>query len=163
MRNRVAESGIITLDLIVFYPQVEGAMLAVEPFLEEGILVREKSFRQALASHPWENYTGKIVAIDIPAQALVPSWAYMLLGKALHPYAVYYGVGNLEAVRIQYALEQMARTDWQAYTDKRVVLKGCSDVPPEVYLACTRYLLPHVKKLMFGEPCSTVPVYSRQS
>ncbi|MGQ9862918.1 MAG: DUF2480 family protein [Bacteroidia bacterium] len=161
MRNRVAESGIITLDLKIFYPQAEGVTLAVAPFLEEGILVREKPFRQALASHPWERYMGKMVAIDIPTEALVPSWAYMLLGKALHPYAVYYGVGDIETVRMQYVLEQMARQDWQAYADKRVVLKGCGSVPPEVYLACTRYLLPHVKKLMFGEPCSMVPVYSR--
>ena len=159
--NKVAESGIITLDLAGYVSDAEIAEFDLKPFLFREMILKEKDYRAALLTHDWNQYAGKDVALHCSADAIVPVWAYMLAASYLEPVAtfVYFGTpAELLKVVIQKKIQQIDLTE---YTDKRVVIKGCGDTPiPEAaYVAITQKLRPVVKSLMYGEPCSTVPIY----
>ena len=163
IKNKVAESGLITLSLDEYYPQGERKELDLKPWLYEGFMLKEKDFRQSVKEHDWEQYQNAYVAVFCSEDAIIPQWAYMLIGAQLAGKAlqvVYGSPQSLEVVLAQKALESF---NAEAYRDKRVILKGCGDVPipPQAYLQFAALLQPVVKSLMFGEACSTVPIYKK--
>lgn len=160
--NKVAESGIITLDLTSYLPaETNLASFDLKPFLYMEMILREKDYRAALQTHDWSQYADKHVAVFCSADAIVPVWAYMLAASYLQPVAqeVFFGTPAEMANSIIRA--NVAAIDKAEYSDKRVVIKGCGDtpVPESAYVAITQHLRPVVKSLMYGEPCSTVPIY----
>jgi hypothetical protein len=161
--NKVAESGIITLDLAPFVPANEIAVFDLKPFLFREMILREKDYRAALLAHDWAQFADKQAAVTCSVDAIVPVWAYMLAASYLQPVArsVYFGTG--EELLKSIMLDRIYKIDVSEYTDKRVVIKGCGDTPiPEAaYVAVTHHLRPVVKSLMYGEPCSTVPIYKK--
>lgn len=162
--NKVAQSGLVSVDPASFYPQGERVLYDIKDNLFMGLMLREKDFREFVKEHDWAQYTGKNVAITCTADAIVPTWAYMLLANRMTPYAneiVFGNLDTLETILFEKALKQL---DVEQYRDKRVVIKGCGDVavPNSAYIEITNRLTPVVKSLMFGEPCSTVPIYKRK-
>jgi len=161
--NKVAESGIITLDLAQYLPG-NVAVFDLKPFLYMEMILKEKDYRAALQTHDWEQYSGKDVAVCCSVEAIVPVWAYMLAASYLQPIAtsVYYGTPEeLTKVLLNQRINDIPLDE---YNDKRVVVKGCGDtpIPDAAYLAVTARLRPVVKSLMYGEPCSTVPIYKKK-
>lgn len=163
--NKVAASGLLTLNLETYYHQGERVVYDIKDNLFHGLMLREKDFREFIKEHDWSAYTGKNVAIICSADAIVPTWAYMLLATKLKPFAnevVFGGLETLEAVLFNRALSAI---DLEAFRDERVVIKGCADitVPTAAYVEITNLLTPVVKSIMYGEPCSTVPIYKKKA
>jgi hypothetical protein len=159
--NRVANSGLLTLNLEDFKDTREVVELDIKDYLHMGLLLKEKDFRAWVQSHDWAQYTDQNVAVFCSTDAIVPSWAYLLVGSKLAPHAHYFTFGTRKELELRLYFLNLNQHDWAQYADAKVVLKGCGGVPEEVYVEATRLLMPHVQKLMFGEPCSTVPVYKR--
>lgn len=161
--NRVAKSGLVTLDLEEFYHPGERVVYDLKDNLFMGMILREKEFRDFLKTHDWSQYAGKAVAITCSEDAIIPTWAYMLLAVHLEPYAHTFVFGDLRALEDKLFFEAIEKIDVEAYRDARVVVKGCSKVPvpTAAYVELTRRLRPVVQTLLFGEPCSTVPLYKR--
>lgn len=161
--NRVANSGLITLDLGEMYPAGDRVLLDIKDQLFQGLILREKDFREFIATHDWSQYKEKFVAIACTADAIIPDWAWMLLASALQPFAKKIVFGDLEKLETVLFTEVLSAFDAEQYRDARVVIKGCGDrpVPKTAYIELTRVLQPVVKSIMYGEPCSTVPVYKR--
>jgi len=162
--NKVAESGIITIDLASFLPQHEIVLFDIKPFLFMELILKEKDFRAALATLDWSIYQDKIVGIYCSTDAIIPMWANMLIVSGLQPFAHAVYFGNEDKVREQILLEAISKVNAQEYTDQRVVIKGCGETPigETAYVAITQKLRPTVKSIMYGEPCSTVPVYKKK-
>ena len=162
--NRVANSGLITLDLGEMYPAGERLLLDIKDQLFQGLILREKDFREYIATHDWSLYNNKFVAITCTADAIIPDWSWMLLASALQPFAKKIVFGDLEKLETVLFTEVLSAFDSEQYRDARVVIKGCGDkpVPKTAYIELTRVLQPVVKSIMYGEPCSTVPVYKRK-
>lgn len=162
--NKVAESGIVTIDLANYLPDM-GNIVAfdIKPFLFREMILKEKDFRESMKSHDWEQYTGKHVAICCSVDAIVPVWAYMLIASHLQPVASGVYFGTLTELYNKLVSDNISNINTEEYTDKRVVLKGCGDkeVPEVAYVSATEKLRPVVKSLMYGEPCSTVPIYKQ--
>ena len=161
--NRVAKSPLITFNLEEYYDQNERVVLDIKDQLFQGMVLREKDFREFLRSHDWATYKDKNVAITCSADAIVPTWAFMLLSIELAPFAknVFYGTREeLDKFLFQKAL---SRIDPEEYRDKKVVVKGCSkyDVPVNAYVELVNLLQPVAASIMYGEPCSTVPLFKR--
>ena len=164
--NKVAESGIITLDLAPYIPHEKDiAVFDLKPFLFREMILREKDYRSALQGHDWKQYEGKHVAILCSVEAIVPVWAYMLAASYLQPVAGSVFYGTEEEMMKTLLIQNINQIDLVEYADKRVVIKGCGDTPiPDVaYVAITSRLRPVVKSIMYGEPCSTVPIYKKPS
>ncbi|MCU0436851.1 MAG: DUF2480 family protein [Raineya sp.] len=161
--NKVAQSGLITLDIKDFYPKGERIIYDLAQNLFQGLILKEKDFRQFLKEHDWSLYKNKNIAIICSADAIVPTWAYMLLAVHLEPYANYFVFGDLETLEIELFKKKLSKINITEYEGKRIVIKGCSDmpIPTYVYVEITRLLKPYVQSLMFGEPCSTVPLYKK--
>lgn len=162
--NKVAESGIITLDLAEFVLKEEAtAAFDLKPFLFREMILREKDYRAALQTVDWSPFANKHVALYCSVDAIIPVWAYMLAASYLQPHAASVNFGSPEELKKQVLLQRVAEIDVTEYTDKRVVIKGCGETPiPDMgYVAITSKLRPVVKSLMYGEPCSTVPVYKK--
>lgn len=161
--NRVASSGLISLDLEEYYHPGERVIYDLKDNLYQGMILREKDFREFIKEHDWSNYQGKNVAIVCSEDAIVPTWAYMLLATKLEPYAHTFVFGDLQALEDKLFYEALSRLDLEAFRGAKVVVKGCSKhpVPTAAYVEVTRLLKPLVQSLMFGEPCSTVPLYKR--
>jgi hypothetical protein len=161
--NKVAESGIITLDLADYFPKEEFAGFDLKPFLFREMILREKDYRAALQAFDWSQYQGKQVAVYCSADAIIPMWAYMLLSSYLEQVATDIYFGTEEEMKKHAILKNLAALDASEYNDKRVVIKGCGDVaiPEYAYVEITKRLRPYVKSLMYGEPCSTVPIYKK--
>ena len=164
IENKVTESGLITVDLSDFYMKGERVLLDIKPLLIEEFLLREKDFREYVKTTDWSEYKDKFVAITCTNDAIIPVWAYMLLATALQPFAARIVFGNLEALEMELFREQLAKIDNETFRDQRVVIKGCGDIPVPVsaFVELTRKLQPVVKSIMYGEPCSTVPVFKRK-
>jgi hypothetical protein len=162
--NRVAQSGLISLDLAEFYPSGERLIYDIKDNLFHGLMLREKDFREFVKGHNWQQYQGKHIAITCSTDAIVPTWAYMLLANKLQPFAstvVFGNLEHLEAVLFDRALTQL---NIEKYRDERVVIKGCGDIPVPVsaYVTLTEKLTGVSKSIMYGEPCSTVPIYKKK-
>jgi Protein of unknown function (DUF2480) len=164
IRNKVAESGLITIDLEQYYPQEDPLVFDLKNFLFREMLLREKDFREAMEQHDWTVYQNKHVAVCCSSEAIIPMWAYMLVASKLSPVASRITVGNLDSAIREVFLNRIQQLDASQYADKRVIIKGCGEkeIPPYAYLAITEHLMPYVKSLMYGEPCSTVPVYKKK-
>lgn len=163
--NKVAESGIITLNLEQYIPDATSVIVFdLKPFLFKELILREKDFRESLAAHDWQVYKGKNVAVTCSADAIIPMWAYMLVASALEPFAHYIKFGTQAQLETSMMLDAINNIDAGIYKDKRVVIKGCGDIsiPEDAFVAITQKLRPEVKSLMYGEPCSTVPVYKKK-
>ena len=161
--NRVSNSGLISLDLASFYPKGERVVYDMAQNLFQGMILREKDFRAFIKTHDWSVYQDKNVAIICSADAIVPTWAYMLLAIHLEPYAHYFTFGNLEDLEKLLFQKVLGEINPEDYRDQRVVIKGCGDlpIPTSAYVEITRLLRPVTKSIMFGEPCSTVPLYKQ--
>jgi len=161
--NRVANSGLITIKLEEFFPPQELAIFDLKDYLFMEMILKEKDFREALKEHNWEQYQGKILLVYCSADAVIPVWAYMLVATYAAPYAKDIFQGTADDFYRSYFLRQLDQLDMEQYRDQRLVIKGCSDhpVPPAAYLEITRKLQPLAKSIMYGEPCSTVPVYKQ--
>ena len=161
--NRVAESGLITLNLEKFFPEGEIAVFDLKEYLFMCLILKENDFREALKIHDWEQYRGKVLLTYCSADAIIPMWAYMLVTAYAAPYAMDVFQGDEEAYYKAAFLRALAELDTAQYAEQRVVIKGCSDkpVPPAAYVELTRKLQPYAQSIMFGEPCSTVPVFKR--
>lgn len=163
--NKVAESGLITLDLEDYYPKGETAVFDLKDHLFMGMILKEKDFRAALQAHDWEQYRDKNVAVTCTAAgAIVPMWSYMLVTTYLQPIAKAVVFGDEKNLLNTLFIKNLAAVKGEDYTDKRVVVKGCGDLPvPEAaYLEITNILRPYAKSIMYGEPCSTVPIYKKK-
>lgn len=163
--NKVANSGLITIDLEEFYPKGERVLFDIKPLLFHELILKEKDFREFIKQHDWSSYQDKMVAITCTADAVVPTWAYMLVSIALEPFAKKIVFGNLETLEAILFSEVLQSITYSDYQDKRVVIKGCSNLPvtTNAYVELVRGLKPYVKSIMYGEPCSTVPLYKAPS
>jgi hypothetical protein len=163
--NKVANSGLTTIDLEDFYPKEHVAEIDIKDFLYEGIILKEKDFRKSLDELNWNEYSGKIIAVFCSEDAIIPKWAYMLVAMHAHPFTSQVFFGKREQAIEEAILAGVEKNvDPNDYINKRVVIKGCSDrdISERVYVAITNALMPVVKSLMFGEPCSTVPIYKKK-
>jgi hypothetical protein len=162
--NRVAQSGLQTLDLEEYYPREEVVVFDIRPLLFREMILKEKDFRAALQAIDWSIYHNKILAVTCTADAIIPAWAYMLIAAQAQPFARNIVLGNAETALQQTFLTNLRTIDPAAFADKRVIVKGCGDmaVGPFAYLEITRLLQPGVKSIMYGEACSNVPVYKKK-
>ncbi|MEZ5017748.1 MAG: DUF2480 family protein [Flavipsychrobacter sp.] len=163
--NKVAESGIVTIDLTSYIPDEENiAVFDLKPFLFREMILREKDYRQSLKEFDWTVYENKHVAVFCSVDAIIPIWAYMLATSYLEEVATSVFYGTAEALTANLIKNKVATIDVSEYEDKRVVLKGCGDkaIPETAYVEATQLLKPVVKSLMYGEPCSTVPIYKKK-
>ena len=163
--NRVANSGLITINLEDFFPAGEIAHFDLLDYLFMGLILKEKDFREALKNHDWTQYQGKVLLVYCSNDSIIPVWAYMLVATYAEPFAkdIFQGdADNYYKAAFNRALSQI---DPASYAGQRIVIKGCSDkpVPPSAYLELTRLLKPHALSIMYGEPCSTVPIYKRKA
>ncbi len=164
MINKVAESGLITIDLEDYYPKEEVAVFDMKDHLFMGLILKEKDFREALKNLDFSSYQNKNVAITCTADAVIPMWAYMLVASVLQPTAKEVLFGTAEEAKTQLLLNNISKISVAEYTDKRVVIKGCGEKPigESAYLQATKLLRPVAKSIMYGEPCSTVPIYKKK-
>ncbi len=162
--NKVAASGLITLKLEEFFPQAEIARLDLKDYLFQELLLREKDFREAMEAHGWEQYQGKILLVYCSTDAILPMWAFMLVAAYAAPYAADVFQGEEEAYYLACYAKTLAALDVEKYRDERVIIKGCTDnkpIPANAYVELTKRLRPLAKSIMYGEPCSTVPIFKR--
>ncbi|HOY19652.1 MAG TPA: DUF2480 family protein [Haliscomenobacter sp.] len=163
--NRVANSGLTTINLEDFFPTGEIAHFDLVDYLFMGLILKEKDFREALKNHDWTQYQGKVLLVYCSNDSIIPVWAYMLVATYAEPFAKDIFQGDLENYYKAAYNRALSHIDPASYAGQRIVIKGCSDkpVPPAAYLELTRVLKPHVLSIMYGEPCSTVPIYKRKS
>jgi hypothetical protein len=162
--NKVAESGLITLDPEKFYPRQETALFDLKEFLFMEMILKEKDYREKLKNYNWEPYRDKYVGVYCSVDAIIPVWAYMLAATYLEPLAKDVIMGDEKELHRRLFLQNLASINPADYTDKRVVIKGCGETPIAdfVYMEITKLLRPVAKSIMYGEPCSTVPVYKKK-
>ena len=163
--NRVASSSLITFDLEQFHVPGDRVVYDIKDHLFQGLILREKDFREHVKDHSWSDYQDKLVSIVCTADAVVPTWAYMLLAVALKPYAKRVFFGSVEEMEKELFHEKLLGVDWERYRGAKVVVKGCSDVhvPVSAYVETTSQLSSVAASVMYGEPCSTVPIFKRAS
>jgi hypothetical protein len=163
--NKVSQSALVTLDLESFFPTENIQIFDLKPFLFMELILKEKDFRAALLTTDWSVYKDKIVGVYCSADAVIPVWAYMLVTSYLQPYAKEVIMGDEAAVLRQILTNRIQAIDPNEYKDQRIVIKGCGEKPigDFAYLEITKLLRPVAKSIMYGEPCSTVPVFKAQS
>ena len=163
--NKIADSGIITLNLEDFYPKKNVVVFDMKDHLFMGLILKEKDFREALKILDTNIYENKIVALTCSADAVIPMWAYMLVTSLLQPIATEIIFGTDAIVKEQKLLQNIAAINEMQYTNARVVIKGCGELPigEAAYTAITQKLRPVAKSIMYGEPCSTVPVFKKKT
>lgn len=161
--NKVAKSGLIQLDMADFFPIEEIIEYDIAQNLWQEIALKEKDFRAFIKENDWSTYQNKHVALTCSVDAIIPSWAYMLLSSALQEFAVTIHCGSKQEVEQQLLLQAIRSINSNEYQDTRIVIKGCGDrtVSEAAWVEITNKLQPFAKSLMYGEPCSTVPVYKR--
>jgi Protein of unknown function (DUF2480) len=162
--NKVAESGLITLDPAIYYPKEEVKVFDLKDHLFMGMILKEKDFRETLKNTDWKEYGDKNVAVTCSADAIIPIWAYMLVASYLQPVAKEIMMGDKKELQRQLFLKNISEINTEEFIDKRIVIKGCGDIPigDFVYMELTKKLLPVAKSIMYGEPCSTVPVFKKK-
>ena len=161
--NRVANSKLITFNLEDYYPEGERVLFDVKDWLLEGFVLRESEFREQAKNHDWSQYEGKFIALTCSSDAIIPAWAFMLLATYLQPYAKKVITGDLETLETVLYTEVISKMDVSNLQDKPVIVKGCAHkpVPKNAYLLLIEKLQPLVKSLMYGEACSSVPLYKK--
>ena len=171
--NKVQQSGIIEINLEDYFPEGERVVYDIKENLWQELALKEKEFREFVKNNDWNKYKDKFVALHCSADAIVPTWAYMLLTVALEPFAKKIVFGDpassagqaLKTLENILWLESLSKINPENFRDARVVIKGCSEkctIPESAYIEITRILKPVAKSIMYGEPCSTVPVFKRK-
>jgi hypothetical protein len=162
--NRVAASALEELNLEDYHPKEQIVVFDLKPFLFMELILKEKDFREALQNTDWTVYQGKVVAVTCTTDAIIPMWAYMLVASYLQPVATDVFFGDADHALKSLFLKKIASIDVNQFADKRVVVKGCGDlaVGEYAYLEITKLLRPVVKSIMYGEACSTVPIFKRK-
>jgi len=162
--NKVAASGLVTFNLEDYFHKGERLVYDIKDNLFHGLILKEQDFRAFIKAHDWEQYLGKNIAITCSADAIVPTWAYMLLANKMKPFANEIVFGSLETLETVLYAKALANIDINQFAGERVVIKGCADiqVPVSAYVEITALLTPIAKSIMYGEPCSTVPIYKRK-
>ena len=162
--NRVAQSKLITFDLEEYYPEGPRKELDIKDWLYEGLILREKEFRNHVESHDWKAYKDTYVALNCSTDAIIPGWAFMLITSRLQPYARKVVYGDLEALETALYQEVLDALDTEPFRDKPVIIKGCTHkpVPRNAYLWATAKIQRVAKSVMYGEACSSVPIFKRK-
>jgi hypothetical protein len=162
--NKIKQSKLETIDLEKLLSDVSVKEFDLSEYLFQGLILKEKEFRDKLDNHNWEQYKGEYLAVFCSTDAIIPKWAYMLVVQHASESTKGVYFGNQEDVKAKVHKERLDQVDWEKYEDRFVLLKGCSkmDISAEIYMTATQKLLPHVKKLMYGEACSNVPVYKQK-
>ncbi len=163
IRNKVKESGLIQLDLANYKPTVQMVGIDLAAQLWQGLVLKEKDFRDWIKNHHWTQYQGKAVYIFCSTDAIIPTWAFMLVTSALEKENVYSQVGSEMELTKALIQEAICSIDTNEIKDQRVIIKGCADIADPAFAMSylVRFLQPHVKSIMYGEPCSTVPIYKK--
>jgi hypothetical protein len=161
--NRVANSKLKVIDLEDYYPEGKRVLFDIKDWLYEGLVLREKEFRQNVKTYDWSQYKDNYVALTCSTEAIIPTWAFMLLTINLEPFAKKIVLGNLETLETSIYQDIITNLDVSEFIDKPIIIKGCSNkpVPENAYLMLTNKLKPITKSIMFGEACSAVPLYKR--
>jgi hypothetical protein len=161
--NKVANSRLITLKLEDYWPATQMATFDLKDYLFMELILKEKDFRDAIKAHDFSQYQDKTLLVFCSADAIIPAWAYMLVAAAASPFAIDIFQGTAPEFLSAYYRQTIASLDLEVFVDQRVVIKGCGEkeVPASAYLDVTAKLQPVVKSIMYGEPCSTVPVFKR--
>lgn len=162
--NRVAASNLVTFDLEEFYAPGERVLFDIKDLLFQGLILKEKDFREFIRQRDWSEFKGKFVAVTCSADAVVPTWAFMLLATVLQPFAQQVVFGSLEDLEKTLFLQRLNGVDWNKFRDEKVVIKGCSkvQVPVAAYVEAANRLRPLASSIMFGEACSTVPLFKQK-
>ncbi|UCE92747.1 MAG: DUF2480 family protein [Flavobacteriaceae bacterium] len=163
--NRVANSKLITIDLEDLYPKGKRVLFDISQWLYEGLILREKDFRESVKGHNWEQYQDSYVALHCSTDAIIPSWAYLLISASLSPYAKKCVVGDLELLENIIFNDIIQNFSVEEFKDRPVIVKGCSDkkIPESAYVELCQKLVPVVRSLMFGEACSSVPLFKKKT
>jgi len=161
--NRVANSKLVTIDLEDYYPNGKRVLFDIKDWLLEGLILREKDFRQQALEHNWKQYKNCFVALNCSTDAIVPAWAYMLLATYLEPYAIKTVIGDLTNLETSIYQEIITELDITEFKDKPIIIKGCSNkpIPDNAYIQLTTKLKPVAKSIMYGEACSSVPLFKK--
>ena len=162
--NKVTESALVTLNLEDYYPKENIAVFDLKDYLFMGLILKEKNFREALKNLNLEPFTGNFVTVTCSADAVIPMWAYMLTASYLQPVAKDVFFGSEAEVKKQLLLNNISQISTEEFADKRIVIKGCGELPVDeaAYLKATKILRPVAKSIMYGEPCSTVPIFKKK-
>lgn len=162
--NKVEKSGLITLDLEDFYPKEPRMLFDLKDYLYEGLVLREKEFRENLSKLDWKMYENTYVSVTCTSDAIVPSWSYLLIANYLTGVAKLISFGTLEDLERDIFTEIIDKMEVDSYKDKKIIIKGCSrkPVPQNAYLQLIQKLKPIASSLMFGEACSTVPIFKKK-
>lgn len=159
--NRVASSKLMTIDLEEFYPVGKRIVIDISKWLFEGIILKEKDFRESIENHNWSQYKDTYVALSCLTDAIIPSWAYLLITTKLSQFAKKIVVGDLELLETSIFQEIISNLKTDIYKDKSIIIKGCSNkpIPETASVQLIEKIQPVAKSIMFGEACSTVPLY----
>ena len=162
--NKVSESSLITLNLEDYFPKEEVVLFDMKDYLFMGLILKEKDFREALKNLDLSQFNNQFVAVTCSVDAVIPIWAYMLVASYLQPVAKTVVFGTMEELKKQLLLKNISAINPAEFADKRVVIKGCGELPigEAAYLEATKLLRPVVKSIMYGEPCSTVPIFKKK-
>ena len=163
INNKVSVSGILTIDLEQYISKEEIVVFDIKDFLFMELIIKEKDFRQSLKELDIEKYKNKIITITCSVDSIIPMWAYMLVVTLLQPVAKIIMFGNEQEIKKKLFIQNIQQVDIEEYRNQRVVVKGCGEnpIPEEAYVEITNKLRPVVKSIMYGEPCSTVPIYKQ--
>jgi hypothetical protein len=159
--NRVANSSLKTIDLEDFYPSEKRTIIDIKPWLFNEFILKEKDFRNSLKNHDWTKYKNQYIALTCSTNAIIPSWAYMLIATYLTPFAKKTIVGNLQELENAIFQDILNDFDYKAYQNLPVIIKGCANkpIPETAYIQLIKNLQPIAKSIMFGEACSSVPLF----
>lgn len=162
--NRVANSKLVTIDLEDYYPKGKRILFDIKDWLFEGFVLREKAFRNHVATHDWSQYQDCYVALTCSTDAIIPGWAYMLISIYLEPYAKQFIFGGLESLETSIYQDIISELDVSEFKEKPVIIKGCSNkpVPENAYIMLATKLKPVAKSIMYGEACSSVPLFKKK-
>ena len=163
--NRVAKSGLKTIDLEEFYPQGIRTVIDIKSWLFDEIILKEIDFRQHLKNHDWSQYKDQYIILTCSVNAIIPSWVYMLITTHVSPYAKKVVVGDLKVMETSIFQDIIKSINTEEFKGKPVIIKGCSNkpIPETAYIQLIEKLQPVVKSILFGEPCSTVPLFKTKN
>lgn len=163
--NKVAQSPLVTIDLEAFYPEGKRMIFDLKDFLYEELILKEKDFREQLKNHNWEVYRDAYVALDCTTDAIIPSWAFLLVTTYLQPFAKKIVKGNLVDLETAIYQKIISNLDVSEFVNKKIIVKGCSrkPVPDAAYIQLIEKIQPHIQSLMYGEACSTVPLLKKKN
>jgi len=162
--NRVKQSGLISMDLADFKPRIPLVEIDIAAQLWQGLVLKEKDFRSWIRSNDWTEYEGKAVYVHCSVDAIVPTWAYMLIGSSLMPHVDTFLIGRKIDLEKELIRKRILTEPLENYQDQRIIIKGCADIasPEFAMTELVKHLQPVAKSIMYGEPCSTVPVFKRR-